>query len=120
MNGGRPTATMSPFKRPQAAPIANPMRLPAQIHPCWMKLAATLAERARTDPMDRSIPAVRITTVRPEARRNRREACRRILVRFWTDRKAGLTKDSATRSTMIMTRRGSELNQKCDMSDPPQ
>src|SRR6266542_1412174 len=121
MKGGRPTtAIIRPFKSPQPAPITSPRRLPPQIHPCWMKVAATLAESASTDPMERSMPAVRMTIVRPEARRNRREACRTMLTRFWTDRKYGLTRDSNTRSRRMVARRKSPLTQKCDISDPPQ
>jgi hypothetical protein len=83
---------MAPFMNPQPAPIASPTKMPKNIPSVFNTVPITQADKAKTDPMDRSIPPVKITTVRPEARRNRSEDCRSTLRMLFTERNSGLTK----------------------------
>jgi hypothetical protein len=83
---------MAPFINPQPAPIASPNKIPRNIPSVFNTVPITQADKAKIDPMDRSIPPVNTTTVRPEERRNRSEDCRSTLRILFTERNSGLTK----------------------------
>src|SRR5690242_10004721 len=63
--------------------------------------AATRPAKARSEPIERSMPAVRMTKVMPIARRPVIDTCRATLSRFTVDRKRG----SSTAKTIIRTMR---------------
>ncbi len=96
-DGIRSRVTISPFSAPIVVPTASPVRMPSSGEPVvFITEAARQAESAILAPTERSSPAVRITSVRPEARKNRRLACRSTLSRFDAVRKASLAIDRTT------------------------
>jgi hypothetical protein len=84
MNGGSfSTVTINPFRMPTTAPNARPVATPSAIEPlAFITVAARHADRPTFAPTERSRPAVRIVKVSPDAIRNVRLACRRMLRTF--------------------------------------
>src|SRR5439155_9134876 len=91
MNGGRrPIEIKTPLPIPHTRPTDNPIVNASGIdRPAARLLAITTPENARTEPTDRSIPAVIITNVIPAATTAIIEVCSAILSRFETVRKYG-------------------------------
>ena len=98
MNDGiRSLVTRTPLARPTSAPIPMPTAAPIQGEPvALMTVAATQALSPTVAPIDKSILAVRITSVRPDAMKNSRLAWRRTFSRLFVVRKASLANDRTT------------------------
>ena len=81
MNEGiRSAVTMTPLRSPTMPPQASPVKMPRAGEPVlWITVPAMQAESATLAPTERSRPAVSTTSVRPEAMKNVRLACRSTL-----------------------------------------
>src|SRR3954452_561157 len=84
MNGGSlPYATSEPLKTPIAAPAAMPTRIAGTIPvPCTSSSAVIAPVRPSTDPTDRSMPAVRMTSSWPTAMIPKTATCRARFARL--------------------------------------
>ena len=70
-DGMRSAVTSMPLSRPISAPQPIPVATPSNGEPVGLiTLAARQADSATLAPTERSSPAVRITSVRPEAMKN--------------------------------------------------
>jgi hypothetical protein len=92
-----PLAMIRPLKSPHKAPTPKPIRIPTTPGtPSLRKLAAMTLVSARTEPTDRSIPAIMMTKVIPTATMPITETCRRTFIWFCNVRKAGVSKEITT------------------------
>jgi hypothetical protein len=82
----------SPFMSPQAEPIAKPIKIEITIDSVLSNQPIIHAERARTCPIERSIPPDKTTIVSPDAKRKIRDDCLRILIILLIVRNSGLNK----------------------------
>jgi hypothetical protein len=90
---------VNPFINPQDAPTPNPTNIAAGIGipDCNIEAAIT-DERASIEPTDRSIPAVRITSVIPTAMMPFIVDCLKMLIKLSTVRKRSERIDRARQS----------------------
>lgn len=102
MNGGSlPYEMSAPFTKPQAMPVtiarttARTTGTPADV----ADQARTVADRAATEPTDRSMPAETMTKVTPNARMAVTAAWTPTFSRFWVVRKSPESSDIATTRT---------------------
>ena len=77
MNGGSPTkAIRAPLRKPKNRPVIRPAGMPSRPQPGISEtITAAMAEAARIEPTDRSMPPVRMTKVMPAASTVLIEAC---------------------------------------------
>ena len=86
--GSRPRVIRTPLSRPQRNPLPRPaLTASGSGTPACNRLAITTPERARTEPTERSIPAVMMTKVIPAAMMAMTEDCSTMLRRFERVRK---------------------------------
>ena len=77
MNGGSPTNAISaPLRKPKNRPVISAAGTPSRPQPAISEqITAAMAEAARIEPTDRSMPPVRMTKVMPAASTVLIEAC---------------------------------------------
>jgi hypothetical protein len=105
--GIRTFDTIIPFNKPVTAPTLNPART-AKIIPALLKTnAATNADKATMDPIERSISAADIVKVMPTAMTDIMAVCRRMFMRFSGDKKpllkSVMEKNNKTSPKLIYT-----------------
>src|SRR5262249_18141580 len=99
-NGGtRPQATISPFPRPQAMPVASPASTAAGTPaPARNAIPSEMLASVSTEPTERSMPPPRITKVIPTARTISTADWSRMLPRLFHDRNGGAVIQSSAPS----------------------
>ena len=107
MKGGmRRDVTSRPLSTPITVPLASPATTPIPTEPvALIAVAARQALNPTFAPTDRSSPAVRMTSVSPDASRKTRLAWRRTLSRFDAVRNASLNSAKATHSNATTSNR---------------
>jgi hypothetical protein len=107
MNGGsRRSVIIIPLRIPTAAPQNRPTPTPRAIDPvAFIAVAARHADNPTFAPTDRSRPAVKMVSVKPDAIRNVRLACRSTLRRFEEVKNTSLVSVSAVPTTATAIRR---------------
>ena len=77
MNGGRPTkAIRAPLRKPKNRPVISAAGMPSSPQPAISEqITAAIADAARIEPTDRSMPPVRMTKVMPAASTVLIDAC---------------------------------------------
>ena len=77
MNGGRPTKAISaPLRKPKNRPVSRAAGMPSRPQPgISEQITAAIADAARIEPTERSMPPVRMTKVMPAASTVLIDAC---------------------------------------------
>lgn len=92
--GNRKKVTSNPLARPISAPLHRPVRKPRVVEPVEIKtVPAKQADIPTFAPTDKSIPAVRITRVKPDAIKNNKLACLRTFSKLLVVRNASDNED---------------------------
>ena len=100
-----PLAMMRPLTPPSRAPAPRVRGTTSQIGSSMATMVAARApHRASTEPTDRSMPAVRMTSVMPTAMMALTEVWRSMLSRLSAVKKLGLRKETTPISTSSATR----------------
>ena len=105
-DGMRSAVTRMPLPSPISAPQPMPVATPSSGEPVSLiTLAARQADSATLAPIERSRPAVKMTSVRPEAIRNNSADCRSTLRMLFVVMNTSLNSPSTTQISATASRR---------------
>ena len=105
-DGKRKRVTSKPLAKPISAPQQIPVKKPRVVEPVANNtVPAKQADIPTFAPTDKSIPAVKMTSVKPEAIKNKRLACLNTFNKLFTVRKASDKKDNPIQINITTNKR---------------